>query len=353
MKIAILGSGPLGFSLSINFSKHKLIDHVLVYSRKDEIVSEINNCNRCMFEEIKLSEKIHATSNLLDVLNKSDIFFITVNSIGLIDFINEIADLNIDLSKKFFVICTKGIDKDGFFSDKIKEILKIDSVAFLLGPSFAHEIACGEKTFVNLIYHDINYAKYIISQIIDEGTNVNFSPMTDYIGAQLCSVMKNICAIYLGMAKGYGIKNDCIAVMFKFFIDEMRKAINFYNGDERTIFEFCGIGDLFLTCTSFESRNYNFGYQIGVTKSVETAYGLCKDYYPEGYFALNNLIEMNKRNFFNLQICDEIYKALYVDRNLCNESKLLKLEFFDKIDINNNCSVIFNQSSDLERASFD
>jgi glycerol-3-phosphate dehydrogenase (NAD(P)+) len=337
MKIAILGSGPFGLSLSINFSKHQLINHVVVYSRNDEIVAEINNYNCCMLEEIKLSKiskKIRATSDLLNVLDESDILFITVNSTGLINFINEIEGLHLDLSKKFFVICTKGIDNNGFFSDKIKGILKINSIAFLLGPSFANEIACGEKTCVNLIYHDIEYAEYIISQIVDDKTNVKIFPMNDYIGAQLCSTMKNICAIYLGIAKGYGIKHDYIAVMFKFFIDEMIEAINFYNGDEKTIFELCGIGDLFLTSTSFESRNYNFGYQVGITKSVQNAYELCKNYYPEGYFALNNLIQMNKKNSFNLKICNQIYEVLYVDKSLHSKSKLFELEFCNKINVN-------------------
>jgi glycerol-3-phosphate dehydrogenase (NAD(P)+) len=327
MKISVLGSGPLGIGLSINFSKNDSIDQVLIYSRKSEIISQINHDHRCIFDDIELSSKICATGDLFFAIDSSDIIFITVNSSGLLNFLLEITALkgNFDLSKKFFIICTKGIDREGFFSDIAKKILGTDGIAFLFGPSFAHEIACGERTFVNLIYHDLDYASNIINQIVCNETNVKLFPIIDYIGAQVCSVMKNICAIYLGMAKGFGIKNDRIAVMFKFFVDEMLKVINFYKGDEKTIFEFCGIGDLFLTCTSFESRNCNFGYQVGLTKNVDLAYQACNNYYPEGYYSLKNLIEMNKKSNLKLTICEKIYKVLFIDKCLHENKDIFEL----------------------------
>lgn len=306
-RIAILGSGALGIALATNFSRHKNIDKILLYSRREEIANEINNKKICLFEGIQLSDKIKCTNELNEVENH-DIIFITVNSTGFLDIIRKLSKISFKI-QPLVIICVKSIGINGeFLSEIARKNLQNDKIALLYGPSFAHEIAHGEKTFVNFVYHDDN-TNYI-DTLVDENTNLKMIQINDYIGAQLCSIMKNICAIYMGILKGSGSKNDFLAATFKFFIDEITKTIKIHGGSEKTIFDLCGIGDLFLTCTSFESRNYTFGHDIGKEENIQFTIEKYKDHYPEGYYALPNLLKLNERKKFQSKFCEKLSQFL-------------------------------------------
>jgi glycerol-3-phosphate dehydrogenase (NAD(P)+) len=313
MKICILGSGHLGVSLAINFSKSILIEKITIYSNNEESIHRVNKTKSFIFDKIKLSDKIEATNNLKNSILSSDLIFICVNSENFVPFLEEIQKLNINLEQKELIICTKGIYRSGFFSEIAKKILNTNNIGLLFGPSFANEIANGDKTFINLIHHKEQIAHDIIKNLGTNHTNLKIYHNSDYIGAQICSVMKNICAIYLGIAKGYELKTNHIAALFKLFLDEIRETIKFYGGLEQTVYDFCGIGDLFLTCTSFESRNYTFGYQIG-SKSTPPA----QNVYPEGYIGLKNLYEFNNKNGLKLKICNSLYDFLFLNKVTIN-----------------------------------
>ena len=311
-KIAILGSGALGTALAINFSKNQNIEKILIYSRKSEIQSVIQNDKRCFFEDIILSDKISCTLEIENV-EKCEIIFITVNSLGFTDIIDKLSKLHFK-KQPLIVICTKSIGKNGEFLHEIAmQKLNNNNVALLYGPSFAHEIAYGEMTCVNFIHNDKN-ANYI-DLLVDSNTNLRMILICDYIGAQICSVMKNICAIYMGIMNGAGMKNDFLAVVFKFFVDEIAKTIEIHGGNRETIFSLCGIGDLFLTCTSFDSRNYSFGYAIGFEKNITNVLIKYQNNYPEGYLSLNNLLILNKSKGFDSILCEKLSLFLKNDEN--------------------------------------
>jgi glycerol-3-phosphate dehydrogenase (NAD(P)+) len=314
-KIAILGSGALGLALSINFSKNENINEVLIYSRKPEIVSAINDGKKYLFDEISLSEKIRCTNDF-SLIENYEIIFITVNSPGFLDIIEKLSKLNFSKTQPLIVICTKSIGYGGRFLNSIaKEKLKNEKIALLYGPSFAHEIAYGEITCVNFVYHDYNSASNYLEFLVDSNTNLKMIQINDYIGAQICSVMKNICAIYMGVFKGFGAKNDFLAIIFKFFIEEILEAIKIHGGNERTIFSLCGIGDLFLTCTSFDSRNYSFGYAIGLEKNIQKTLEKYHGNYPEGYLNLKNLLKLNSTKNFHSNLCEQLYNFLQTNED--------------------------------------
>jgi glycerol-3-phosphate dehydrogenase (NAD(P)+) len=304
-QLAILGSGAFGIALAINFSKHEKINKILIYSRKPEIEFAINNEKKCLFNDITLSDKITCTTDFQEI-EKYQKIFITVNSPGFLNIIDQLSKLNF-IHKPLIIICTKSISENGKFLHEIaQKKLNNSNIALLYGPSFAHEIAYGETTCVNFIHHDssTNY----INSFVDQNTNLKMILINDYIGAQICSVMKNICAIYMGILKGSNTKNDFLAIIFKFFIDEIIQTIKIHGGDEKTIFSLCGIGDLFLTCTSFDSRNYSFGYNIGVKKNIKEMFEKYQNNYPEGYLSLYNLLKLNKEKNFYSNLCEKLHQ---------------------------------------------
>ncbi len=303
-KIAIIGSGAMGVALAINFAKNENLEKIFIYSRNQEAINAINHSHKFLFDGVTLSEKIFSSSDLNEIYDY-EIIFIAVNSVGFADIIEKISTITF-VKHPIIVLCTKSIGSDGEFLNTIAENrLKNKNIALLYGPSFAHEIANGEITCVNFICQDTDIFDKA-KLLVDKKTNLKLFYCSDLIGAQICSIMKNICAIYIGVMKGYGAKNDTIAIIFKLFVEEMVNTITIHGGDKKTIFEFCGIGDLFLTCTSVESRNYSFGYDIGVTKNIKLMLEKYNGRYPEGYNSLENLLKLNKKRNFYSPLCEKL-----------------------------------------------
>lgn len=289
MKIAIIGAGALGLALAVNFVKNNKISEVIIWNRGPQKTTSI----------------FIKTTNQLEDCQQARIIFIAIAYQGLEGVLREMSQINFT-HDTYFILCTKGIHSDGKFLHQLTiDILQTKNVMLMFGPSFAEEIMSGETTYVNLIFYDLNLATSIINQLSGEYTNLKMIALDDYIGAQICAIMKNIAAIYMGALEGSGAKKNLLAAFFTFFIKEIKGAIIAHDGKIDTMWELCGIGDLFLTCTSFKSRNYSFGYKIGAQEKID------ENHYPEGYYALPNFLKLYNK----APLCKILYDVIYLKKN--------------------------------------
>jgi glycerol-3-phosphate dehydrogenase (NAD(P)+) len=371
-RIFVVGCGNFGTSLANLFAKNFLDFNInagvcqkelIVFTNSIEKKNEINDfsTNKNCFDNLLLSRNIKATNDINNVFIKnnknSGIVFIAIPSYALEEFLI----LNKELIKKYhdfnyLIFCTKGISKNGIFFDDL--ILKIFgenfiNFGFLLGPSFAEEIIMGFETFINLVSHNIKRTNEIIrffSELQIPKKQIYFIFDNDLKSAQVCSMMKNICAIFIGILRGASKKDDFCAAFFSLFFKEIisliraiskEKIINEHN----IVFSFAGLADLFLTSTSKKSRNFSFGLEIGeLYKDKEKK--IHKDNFsnflsmkkkPEGFFALKNLFysfieKQNLGHFFeqkeeSMQNNDENFNEK--ENNFLKFSKKL-FDFFDE-----------------------
>ncbi len=89
---------------------------------------------------------------------------------------------------------------------------------------------------------------------------------------EVMGIMKNIIAIGIGMIDGYGLGENLKGI----FIARMCRDIGYFSreslGCDFDITSlFAGVGDLFTTCASTESRNHGFWVYFARTGSTETA----------------------------------------------------------------------------------
>jgi glycerol-3-phosphate dehydrogenase (NAD(P)+) len=131
----------------------------------------------------------------------------------------------------------------------------------------------------------------------------------DEIGAEVIGALKNVMAIAMGISYQLHTSINTRAAMLAQSTKEISKLVNLYGGHAETITQFCGIGDIYLTCTDEKSRNFSFGKlvaQIGVNRALKL-----NKKTVEGYYAAKVISHVINSRKINLPILNEVYQILY------------------------------------------
>jgi glycerol-3-phosphate dehydrogenase (NAD(P)+) len=131
----------------------------------------------------------------------------------------------------------------------------------LSGPTFARDVAAGLPTAVTLAAGELDAAQRLAHTLSSEW----FRPYSsdDVIGAQIGGAIKNVLAIACGIADGRGFSDNARAALVTRGLAEMTRLCIAKGGRAETMMGLSGMGDLVLTCTSIQSRNYSLGISLG------------------------------------------------------------------------------------------
>ncbi|MCZ6604186.1 MAG: NAD(P)H-dependent glycerol-3-phosphate dehydrogenase, partial [Alphaproteobacteria bacterium] len=161
------------------------------------------------------------------------------------------------------VLCAKGIEREsGKLQGEIAaEVMPGVTLAVLSGPTFAEEVALGLPTAVTLACADTATGESLMHML---GTPT-FRPYasTDIVGAQIGGALKNVIAIACGIVDGRGLGHNARAALIARGVAEIARLGAALGASERTLLGLSGVGDLTLTCTSAQSRNYALGAALG------------------------------------------------------------------------------------------
>ncbi len=132
--------------------------------------------------------------------------------------------------------------------------------AVLTGPSFAADIAAGLPTALTLACADPSGAAL---QAALSGPHLRLYLTDDLRGAELGGALKNVIAIAAGAAIGAGFGDSARAAIIARGFAEMTRLASALGARPETLAGLSGLGDLVLTCTSPQSRNFAFGQALG------------------------------------------------------------------------------------------
>ncbi|NCQ24548.1 MAG: glycerol-3-phosphate dehydrogenase [Rhodobacteraceae bacterium CG17_big_fil_post_rev_8_21_14_2_50_63_15] len=161
------------------------------------------------------------------------------------------------------VACCKGVDlasglgPTGLIADTCPTAMP----AMLTGPGFAHDIAIGLPTALTLACADDTRGHKLQTQLTTR--NLRLYRTTDTTGAELGGALKNVIAIACGAVIGAGLGESARAALMTRGFSEMSRFALALGAQSVTLVGLSGLGDLALTCTSEQSRNYRFGQSIG------------------------------------------------------------------------------------------
>ena len=260
MNIFIIGSGTFGTAIANELARN-INNKVTIFSRSEEKKNEINNfhTNKKYFPNKKLSHSLLCTNEYSDIQN-ADVIFLALPSSSIIENVKFFS--NYISANQLVVNLSKGILSSGrTIIEFLKTELKSDNLVSLKGPSFAVEIIERADTILTLGY-STKKQKEIIFKIFNS-TCIYLESTKDIKGVEILGVIKNIYAIILGIVdEKFSFTNSRFMILSKVF-DEIKVLNNEFNGDTKTLFLACGLGDICLTSFNNLSRNRTLGKKIG------------------------------------------------------------------------------------------
>ena len=161
------------------------------------------------------------------------------------------------------VSCAKGIERGthAFMTEVLAEAAPGRPRAILSGPSFAADVAAGLATAVTLASADEDLARALCDAL--RGPALRLYHSTDVRGVEIGGAAKNVLAIACGAAAGRGLGASAVAALTTRGFAELRRFGEAFGARGSTLMGLSGLGDLVLTCSSPQSRNFAFGQALG------------------------------------------------------------------------------------------
>ena len=159
--------------------------------------------------------------------------------------------------------CVKGMDAEthAFPTDLIARHLPGHPIGMLSGPTFAGEMMAGHKVWMTLGCAELARGEALAARL--GGPLLAFTATADLRGLEIVGVAKNIIAIGAGLTQGLGLGENTRASYVARGIGELQRLLPALGGAAETVMAPGALGDIVLTCTSRQSRNYRFGADLG------------------------------------------------------------------------------------------
>ena len=258
MTIAVAGGGAFGTALAVTLALDG--KPVTLWARDLAAVKTMQATRQnARLAGVVLPDLISVTNDLADLF-AADIILLATPAQTLRGFLSEHAN---HLSGKSLIACCKGIDLTTMTGpvDTIQKEVPTANAGILTGPSFAADIARGLPTALTLACATEDQAVALQSALSTQ--TLRLYRTTDTIGAQLGGALKNVMAIVCGVCMGAGLGESARAALITRGFAEMQRLAVKLGADPNTLHGLSGFGDLALTCTSDQSRNYRYGLAIG------------------------------------------------------------------------------------------
>jgi len=257
MKIGVIGGGAWGTALAQVAAANG--EPVLLWALEPDVVAAINesHVNPHYLPGVPLSPSIRATDMLAD-LSTCDALLVVTPAQHVRSVLSGIA-----ANGRPLILCAKGIEAgtQKLVSEIAEEAHPGAPIAVLSGPTFAAEVAKGLPTAVTLACADEGVGQAIAARL----ARPHFRPYasTDVIGAEIGGAVKNVLAIACGVVEGRGLGLNARSALIARGFAEMTRFGLARGARAETLSGLSGLGDLVLTCSSTQSRNFSLGKGLG------------------------------------------------------------------------------------------
>ncbi len=261
-RIGVIGGGAWGTALAQVAAQGGR--ETLLWALEDDVVSAINRIheNPIYLRGLKLDPAIRATGNFSELAD-CDAWLVVTPAQHMRAVLSRMPCPDMPL-----VLCSKGIEESSgaLLHEVARAVCPSSPVAVLSGPTFADEVAKGLPTAVTLAAEEGSLAEALRARIALPTFRIYVSD--DVAGAEIGGAVKNVLAIACGIVEGKGLGQNARAALIGRGFAEMRRSGAALGARRETLSGLSGLGDLVLTCTSTNSRNYSLGKGIGEGRSA-------------------------------------------------------------------------------------
>lgn len=254
MSITILGAGAFGTALAVTIGRERPLT---LWARDTKALIDRRESPR--LPGAVLPENVSVTADLDTALCAQTILF-AMPMQALAPFASGVTQR---MSGKALVACCKGIDLSALHGPAAVLAGRWPEAqsAILTGPSFAADIAHGLPTALTLASADEEVSKQL--QALLSTSSLRLYRTTDVVGAELGGALKNVIAIAAGIVVGAGLGDSARAALMTRGFAELSRFAAGLGARTETLMGLSGFGDLILTCTSQQSRNFRHGLALG------------------------------------------------------------------------------------------
>ncbi|MGX1096728.1 NAD(P)H-dependent glycerol-3-phosphate dehydrogenase [Amorphus sp. MBR-141] len=257
--IGILGAGAWGTALAQVSARAG--NRVLLWGRSAETVQAINADRRSPhLAAVDLDPAVVATTEIAEAAG-ADIVVLATPAQTTREVTTAAAAAIADGTP--LVITAKGIERatGRLLSEVVSETVPHGRIAVLSGPGFAAEVARGLPTAVTIATVEHALAPLLAEAFAAPG----FRPYAsdDVRGVQIGGALKNVLAIAAGIVTGRDLGASAHAALTTRALAELIRVGVADGGRRETLTGLSGLGDLLLTATNPQSRNFAFGVALG------------------------------------------------------------------------------------------
>lgn len=257
MKIGVIGAGAWGTALAQVAASDGA--PVTLWALEPEVVDAVNATheNTHYLAGVPLNPAIRATGSLED-LDDCDALLVVTPA----QHVRRVLS-GMTVGTRPLVLCSKGIEAgtQKLVSEIVAEVQPQAPIAVISGPTFAAEVARGLPTAVTLACADDAAAQALAERMAQPYFRPYLS--NDVVGAEIGGAVKNVLAIACGVVEGLGLGLNARAALIARGFAEMTRFGTARGARTETLGGLSGLGDLVLTCSSTQSRNFSLGHGLG------------------------------------------------------------------------------------------
>ncbi|MCE5974206.1 NAD(P)-dependent glycerol-3-phosphate dehydrogenase [Sinirhodobacter sp. WL0062] len=264
MTVSVLGAGAFGTALAVTLAQNGPVTLWARDADQAALMQETRR-NERRLPGANLPRNVTATADL-NLATGAETILLAMPMQQMRGFLTAHADL---LQGKTLVACSKGIDLESGQGPTalIAAACPSARAAILTGPSFAADIARGLPTALTLACAEEAEA---LQRELSTPT-LRLYRTTDTTGAELGGALKNVIAIAAGVVIGAGLGDSARAALMTRGFAEMSRIATAMGARAETLSGLSGFGDLVLTCTSVQSRNFRFGRALGAGEEFDSS----------------------------------------------------------------------------------
>ncbi len=321
MNLAIIGGGAWGTTLG-----QTLVDNghdVLIYDVNHDAVDKINSHVHPFFGNV-LPNALRATSSLDELISFSNYFVLSVPTKVIRPVLKNINKYLVKPS--VFINVSKGIEPETLkrVSEIVEEEIETKNLkgfVVLTGPSHAEEVIERKLTLLVSSSKHMELATEI-QHIFANDKYLRVYTSSDLIGAEVGGAVKNAIAVISGACTGLGLGENARAAVITRGIVEIVRVVELMGGKKETAFGLTGIGDLIVTASSENSRNFKAGKKIGMGMNLDEVYQ-SEAQTIEGIRTIEAMHHLSQEHHVDLPMINVAYEMIF--KGLKAEEGLQKL----------------------------
>ncbi|MCB1464704.1 MAG: NAD(P)-dependent glycerol-3-phosphate dehydrogenase [Nitratireductor sp.] len=266
-KVAVLGGGAWATALADVAVRAG--NEVQLWARDGTTVDEINSVHRNerYLPGVDLEKGIAATGDFAQALDGADIVLMAVPAQTFVEITERMAPI---LKAGTAVVgCAKGIERASgkLPGEIIADALPGCPVASLSGPSFALDVSRGLPTAVTIASRHMEWSTWLARRL--SARTFRCYASDDLKGVELGGALKNVLALGVGAARGLKLGASAEAALVARGFAELSRLALALGARPETLTGLSGLGDLVLTCSGPQSRNFAYGIALGEGRPLE------------------------------------------------------------------------------------